>query len=130
MDLRKKVSVRDFFRRGSGSYSRPSNKEELDEVIEKITIDETEKVKLKGISDKISGSGKAILLDSNLEEFKTTSARGLGGLLRKIERRPAVIVMDGSVTNSIITAAEDAKCQVIVAKNFSATSPNIQLLSL
>ena len=45
-------------------------------------------------------------------------------------RRPAIIVMDGSVTNSIIQAAEEARCQVIVAKNFSATSPNIQLLSL
>ncbi len=144
MNLRKKVTVREFFRyesrgnsrnydRSSRSSSRDepvSNREQLDEVIEKIKIDETEKVKLKGIADKISGTGKAILLDSNLEDYKTTSARGLGGLLKKIEKRPAVIVMDGSVTNSIIQAAEDAKCQVIVAKNFSATSPNIQLLSL
>jgi DNA primase len=131
MILRKKISVKDFFRRGGPRETpRPADRADLDEVTEKISLDENDKVKLKGIADQISGSGKAILLDSNLHDYKTTSARGLSGLLKKIEKRPVIIVMDGSVTNSIITAAEDARCQVIVAKNFSATSPNIQLLSL
>jgi DNA primase len=125
MNLRKKVPVKDFFRKG-----RPTSKEELDEIVEEIKIDETEKTKLKAIADKISGTGKALLLDNNLREYKTTSARGVGGLLNKIDKKPTVIVIDGSVTNSIISAAEEAGCQVIVAKNFSATSPKIQLLSL
>jgi DNA primase len=141
MNLRKKVTVKDFFRYESKNGNSRNNyrdypkkedvsKEVLDELIEEVKIDETEKTKLKGIADKISGSGKAVLLNSSLEDYKTTSARGLAGLLKKIEQKPVVIVMDGSVTNNIISAAEDAKCQVIVAKNFSATSPNIQLLSL
>ncbi len=136
MNLRKKVTVKEFFRNDSRNNSRYSyhqekiSKDELDEVIEEIKIDETEKVKLKGISDKISGTGKALLLDSNLEEYKSTSARSISGLLRKLDKKPVVIVMDGSVTSGIISAAEEVKCQVIVANNFSATSPNIQLLSL
>ncbi len=138
MNLRKRITVKDFFRyesrnRGRDSYQsrdRSSSREQVNEVIEKITLSDSDKEKLKGISDSLSGSGKAVLLNSNLEEFKTASARSVGGLLRKLDRKPAVIVMDGSVTNSIITAAEEARCQVIVAKNFGATSPNIQLLSL
>ncbi len=40
------------------------------------------------------------------------------------------IIIDGTVTNSAIRAAEDAGCQVIVAKNFTTTDTDIQLLSL
>ena len=39
------------------------------------------------------------------------------------------MIVDGTVTNSVILAAEEAKCQIIVAKNFAATSESIKLLS-
>ena len=40
------------------------------------------------------------------------------------------IVIDGTVTGAIIRAAENAKCQVIVASNFATTDTSIKLLSL
>jgi hypothetical protein len=38
--------------------------------------------------------------------------------------------MDGTVTKSMISSAEDAGCKVIVAKNFATTDTSIKLLSL
>jgi pentose-5-phosphate-3-epimerase len=46
-----------------------------------------------------------------------------------VNERPYAIVLDGTVTGSVIDSAEDAGCQVLVARNFAATSNNIKLLS-
>jgi DNA primase len=72
---------------------------------------------------------KAIFLDSDLNELRKVSARGIGVALRKTRDRPSVIVIDGVVTGTVISAAEEAGCQIIAAKNFAATSDSIKLLS-
>ena len=122
MNLRKKVPVEVYMRKEKYVPRK-------EESIEKIELDEETKAELSEISKKNEGSGKAILLDSNLNEMKTVSIRGLGLTLKKVREKPSIIVMDGTVTSSIIQSAEDAKCQIIVAKNFATTSDSIKLLS-
>lgn len=121
MNLRKKVSVDEFLRRDK--FSRVS------EVPKKIELSNEDKEKLKKVFASNEGSGKAIFLNDSLEEFKSVSARGLGGALKRLDEKPVVIIVDGTATSSTISAAEEEGIQVIVAKNFTATSNKIQMLS-
>jgi len=124
-NLRKKVSAEDFFSKSSFKAKKVETK-----AIEKFELSEENKNKLKEISKKNQGSGKAILLDDRLEEIKTISTRSLTGFLRRNRLKPLAIIIDGAVTRSIIQLAEEINCKVIVAKNFATTDTNIQLLSL
>jgi DNA primase len=124
LNLRRKIPLNEFFRR-EGMQKRENGKEDTS----KIDLSEEDKEKLKKISKEIDGSGKAIILDDSLKEVKEISARGLGGSLRRLSDKPKIIVLDGTVTSSVLESAEEAGCQIIVAKNFAATSNKIQLLS-
>jgi DNA primase len=124
MILRRRVPLNEFLRR-EGMQKRESN----DNTPKKKELNEEQKEKLKKILKDNEDSGKAILLDESLKEIREISARGFGGSLRRVNEKPFVIVLDGTVTSSVIEAAEDAGCQFIVARNFAATSNNIQLLS-
>lgn len=123
INLRKKIPLNEFLKR-EGMHRRENK-----EIPSKIELDEEDKERLKRISKEIENSGKAILLDDSLEEIKEVSARGLSGSLKRLEKTPSVIVLDGTVTSPILDSAEEAGCQIIIAKNFAATSENIQLLS-
>jgi len=130
-NLRKKVPAEDFF--SKSSFKKPKEKAEdnpLQKPIEKFELSEENKNKLKEISKKNQGSGKAILLDDKLEKLKVVSTRSLNNTLRRVEIKPSIIVIDGTVTNYIIQIAEEINCKVIVAKNFATTDTKIQLLSL
>ncbi len=124
MNLRKKISLEEFF--SKEKYAKPVPEKE----VKRIDLSDKDKTKLKELSDENQGTGKAILLDKSLEEIKKVSVRGLNGALRKISKKPSIIVIDGTVTSSIIKASEEAKVQVIAAKNFATTDTDIQLLSL
>jgi DNA primase len=124
MNLRKKIKAEDYFGRKK-IYER----EEAPKPEEKSEV-EIDKEKLKEISNKNKGSGKAILLDESLEEIKSVPVKSLVGSLRRARKNPLVIVIDGIATNPIINSAEEAGVQMIVAKNFSTTDTKIELLSL
>ena len=129
MNLRKKVSLKEFLKKDNGFPEKEIPKEELDKKIDEFFLDEEAKTRLKEISKKISGSRRAVLLNSELQEIKTVSLRALTGVLKRIDEEPSVIVVDGTVTGAIITAGEEAGCKAMVAKNFYATSKKIQMLS-
>jgi len=92
-------------------------------------LSKDDKEKLKELSAKNKGTGKAILLDSNLEEIKKISTRGINSALRKLGKKPFVIIMDDTATGSTVRAAEEAGCVVMVAKNFTTTDTKLELLS-
>ena len=119
MALRKRIPVEEFFtKKGHEDVSSSFNNHEID------------KEKLKEISKRNEGSGKAIILDSSLNEIKKVAARAVSVSLKKSERNnPAVVVVDGTVTSSIIRSAEEAKLRVIVGKNFATTDTRIELMS-
>ena len=91
---------------------------------------ENDKEKLRELSSKNHGTGKTILLDEKLEEIKKASIKGVGSTIQKMRKKPAIIIIDGTVTAPILNAAEESGIQIIVAKNFATTDTNIQLLSL
>jgi len=126
MILRRRTPLNEFLKR-EGMQRRESTENE--KTPKKKELNDEEKEKLKKLSKENDGSGKAILLDESLKEIREISAKGFGGSLRRLNEKPYAIVLDGVVTSSVIESAEDAGCQVIVAKNFAATSNNIQLLS-
>jgi len=137
MNLRKKVPAKDFFSsfsfekketRKSYSENKIKNKKEIKQE-EKFELNSENKNKLKKLASDNEGSGRAIILDSSFNVIKDVSARALSGTLNRLRDKPTAIVIDGKATNSIIMSAEDAGCDVIVAKNFSAMSDNIQMLS-
>lgn len=137
--LRKKVSVGEFFRGRQFSEERfDQKKAEVAEEIKsapetesegKTEISENERTKLKEISDSNKGSGKAVVLNKDLESIKEVSAKSLGSSLKRIDNAFAIVI-DGSVTPGILRAAEEANIKAIAASNFSATSDKIQMLSL
>ena len=126
MNLRKKIPLNEFLKR-EGMQRRDQDVNQNPSKRKDLAGDERDK--LKKILRSTEGSGKAVLLDESLKVIREISARGFGGSLRRMNERPYAIVLDGTVTGSIIESAEDAGCQVLVAKNFAATSNNIQLLS-
>jgi len=138
MNLRKKIPVEEFFSQNNSGerykkrtyeeYQEQTREKEPEEV-KQIYLSDEDKEKLKKISDENYGTGKAVLLDSSLNEIKRVQLKGLGGALRRITQKPAVFIIDGTVTASIIKSAEELAVQVIVAKNFATTETEIKLLS-
>ena len=123
MNLRKRATVGEFFSRERYNGRSTETKSKLD-------LTKENKEKLKVLSAKNEGTGKAILLDSELNEIKKISVKTLSNTLRRIDKKPSVIVIDGTVTSPIIYSAEDASVSAIAAKNFATTDTNIELLSL
>jgi len=122
MCLRRRLSVDEFFKKKD--FKKTFKKEEP-----KVKSGSIDREKLKELSKKNQKTGKAILLDEKLEEIKKVPARGLGGALKRMRKKPSIIVIDGTVTRPIITASEEAGVRVIAAKNFATTDTKIELLS-
>jgi DNA primase len=121
MALRKKVLVRDFLSRSSRETKEPEKEESFE-------LDEKTKNKLKEISKNNEGTGKAVILNDSLNEIKSVSVKMLSGALNRIREKPTAVVIDGIATIPIISAAEDATVNVIVAKNFATTDTKIKLV--
>jgi len=133
--LRKKIPVRDFFYRGR-EYDNNRNYRENRQADEKKeekpeikTNAELDKKKLKEIFDENAKSGKAILLNENLEEIKKISVKTLASSLSRLNEKPYAVVIDGTANSQIISACEDVGIQIIAAKNFSTTESKAKLLS-
>lgn len=125
MCLRKKIPIREFSARSSYS-GRSFEKEERKE---EPGLNNESKEKLKEISEKNKGTGKAVLLDNSLEEIKNISIKALTTTLKKMEKKPSFIIIDGTATVSAIKAAEESGVKALVAKNFTTTDTQIKLLS-
>ena len=135
MCLRKTISVEEYLRKGYFPRDKEETKSKnLEESViesDKLELDEEKKSKLKELSKENQGTGKALILDSKLNEIKEISIKGFGASLEKIkkEQKPEIIIIDGIATKNILSDAEESGCQIIVAKNFAATSDKIKLLS-
>jgi len=125
MNLRKKIPAAEYLSRNNFQARAPIKE------VEKISFELNDEIKkkLEEIFRENEGSGKAILLDSNLKEIKSVSARSINSTLRRLDRKPSIAVIDGTVTSGVIESAEEAEIKVIVAKNFATTNTSIKLLS-
>lgn len=129
MNLRRRVPVDEFLARERLHRGRFRRNEETPEAVKKVELSEKDREKLKELSAKNKGTEKALLLDSNLEEIKKISARNMNSALRRVGKKIPIIIIDGTATGSTIKAAEEVGCQVLVAKNFTTSDTNIELLS-
>jgi DNA primase len=127
MCLRKKIPLQEFLSR-SGYLKRSFEKPEKEEKKTEGLNDNSRK-KLKEISEKNKGTGKAILLDNSLQEIKSVPARSLATTLKKMRKKPSFVIIDGIATVPTIKTAEESGVQALAAKNFTTTNTKIELLS-
>jgi len=136
MLLRKRLTPAEFFsnfsdkRRSYESSRESSEVSQKQEEVSSVPLNDTDKKRLREIASANANSGKAILLDRNFGVIKEVSAKSLANALDRIREKPKMIVIDGTVTHSIIMAAEDSRVDVIAAKNFASNNTKIQLVSL
>ena len=121
--LRRKVPAEEFLRENKRSFLTES------EAKKDFEIDDRKKSRLKEIFEKNRNSGRAVILDSHLEEIREVPIKALNGFLERNTDKPKILVIDGNVTKQIISSSEGSHVQLIVAKNFTTTDTNIKLLS-
>jgi len=124
MCLRKKIPAGEFFS-GRNSNSRTSERRSSTSSF----LNEENKKIIKEIANENKGSGKAILLNDSLEEMKKISSKAINTTLKRMRNAPSIIIIDGTATNNLINDAEEIGVKVIVAKNFTTTDTNIELMS-
>ena len=133
MCLRKKVPASELGRRSFGAergrYSEETHEKETSEKPLLRTLSSNQKEKLKEISEKHKGKGKAVFLNENLEEVKKVVAKTAATVLRNLREKPFALIVDGTATPALIGAAEDANVKAISAKNFTTTDTEIELVS-
>lgn len=137
MNLRKKIPVGEFLSRRrypsrapyEKNYEKINNEETGSKVTELNESNKDDEEKLKQIFRENQGNEKAVILDKEMNEIKKVSAKSLVLSLRKLNEIYALSI-DGTATMPILNAAADAKCQLIIAKNFATTDTGIKLISI
>ena len=149
--LRNKLSVDDFTnkflrksrqrrtRRAEIEGKRETKVEKIEPIVEKIEKLELTKemrLSLQKQFKEIKGTKSALLIGKDKGDKlkvikKVSSSEIVRNLytLQKRNRQIYVLIMDSTVTASIIRAAEKINCQYIAAKNFATTSDKVELLS-
>ncbi len=130
MNLRRRIPAAEFFSRRrypsrAPTYDRYEEKKKPDAS---MTPSADAEKKLKLIFKENEGSEKAVVLDKDMNELKKVAVKGLVSALKKIAGAYALSV-DGTLTNIILTEAEEIGCELIVAKNFITTDTKIKLIS-
>jgi len=129
--LRRKISADDYLRMmNRGDFG--SFEEEKPDSNGDGEYSGNVKEAAKSIYEKIKGTKAALLLDNNLDSIRKVTQREVIKFLRGSRTKVYAIIIDGTATNSIISACEEAGVKHIGATNFSATSEtgNINLISL
>lgn len=127
--LRKKEKVKDYVKSGSSGSSSYGSEEETPKVarkIKKMTAKEKEKV-LEEIND-VVGAKAAILFNENLEIITKLPISRLG--YYKTEEPIYVIAINDTALPNVIRSAEGLGASNLVAKNFTTTDTDINLVSL
>ncbi len=122
--LRNKLTVSDFIKKyRKNKKIKKEQEKELDEEKQEL---------FKKYLDEIEGTKSILLLDKNFKIIKKISVSDITRTLYGFKKRNKsvfALIMDTTVTPSIVNAAEQVRCQYIVAKNFATTSDKIKLLS-
>ena len=127
--LRKKVPAEEFFYNVNSRTSR-STASSFSDSLDKAKINESfDKQKIKEIAENVRDTGKAIFLDEDLKEIKSVPVSSAHMALKRLDKRPAVIIIDGAANNALLGAAEEANIRAIAARNFTTTDTKIELIS-
>ncbi len=127
MCLRKKIPSGEYFSRER--FSSRSSEGRTRSSASSSFLDEKRKKRIKELANENKGSGKAVFLNDSLEEIKSVSAKEVNMTLKRTRQVPSIIIIDGIANNNLIIDAEEIGVKVIVAKNFTTTDTNIELMS-
>ena len=119
--LRRKIPASEFSN-GKGFNSEPKRPEFEGDVKEKV----------KKIYDKIRGTKRAVLVDSNFDVIREISPKELSRSIQNMKRDIFAVVIDGSVNSAILKACEEKNIKHVGATNFASGigETNIELISL
>ena len=137
MNLRKKIPIGEFLSRRrypsrapyETDYKKTGKEETRPSVAELEEANKDGEERLKEIFRENQGKDKTVILDKDMNEIKKVSVKSLVSSLKKLKEIYALAI-DGTATMPILNAAEDAKCQLIIAKNFATTDTRIRLISV
>jgi DNA primase len=127
--LRRKMllSETSFRKRSYSAQEDDSEKESAEEIsIRKLTSGE--KDRLTHLGKSISGSGKALVVNESLDVINESPARSATSIIKRSDS-PFAVIVDGTVTKPILEVAREFGCQAVVAKVFSSTDTDLNLLS-
>jgi len=133
--LRKKIHASEFSKMLKfQKYSARNEQEKTEEKTESNEeiareISEEDKEKLRDFAGEIENTKSALILDEKLEVMGKVPIRNIFSFLSRTRRRAFCIIVD-TVTISVIKIAEEVNVKNIAARNFAASSDNINLISL
>jgi DNA primase len=130
MNLRRKIPIEEFLSKRKYPSRAPFYEKNYEKKEENKEYKKNEEEKLKQIFKENQGSGKAVILDKEMNEVKKVPVKSLCASLKRLDKCPHALAIDGTMTSSILSAAEEKKCQLIIAKNFASTDTKIKLISL
>ncbi|MDO8509134.1 MAG: DNA primase DnaG [Nanoarchaeota archaeon] len=131
--LRKKLPTDEFLRRLNSSGNGYNSYEAAEEIKEEPpSVDEdTAKKKIRGLYEGISGSKSALLVDNNFDVIRKVGNREVPKNIELSKKRVFAIVLDGTVTGTLIKTCEDFGVTYLGATNFgNVKDTRLKLVSL
>ena len=124
--LRKKVPAREFLSRDRFSERASESRTGSSSF---SFLNENTKKRIREIANENQGEGKAILLDSDLKEIEIFPVKSLSAGLRKTKEKPYAVIFDGTANQKIMDDIKESGAKILVAKNFTTTDTDIELMS-
>jgi DNA primase len=125
--LRRRESVNDYMKlEGNRKSKKEESEEPSNSKKERMTDEEKEKV--REVLDEMLGTKAAVLFNKNMEVVKKLPLSRL--FYFKPEQEIYALAINDAATPNIIRAAEEMGVSNIVAKNFTTTQTDINLISI
>ena len=125
--LRRRESVNDYMKlEGNRKSKKEESEEPSNSKKERMTDEEKEKV--REVLDEMLGTKAAVLFNKNMEVVKKLPLSRL--FYFKPEQEIYALAINDAATPNIIRAAEEMGVSNIVAKNFTTTQTDVNLISI
>ena len=131
--LRRKMPTDEFLRKLNNStiFNSNSTVEKAEEVAENSIDDETAKKKIRSLYEEIEGTKSSLLLDTNFDIIRKVGAREVSKNIEISKRKTLAVILDGTVTSTLVKTCEDFGIVYLAATNFGTVKDTkLKLISL
>ncbi len=131
--LRRKMPIDEFLRKINNStiFNSNSTGEEVKEVAEKSIDDDTARKKIRSLYEEIEGTKSSLLLDTNFDIIRKVGAREVSKNIEISKRKTLAVILDGTVTSTLVKTCEDFGIVYLAATNFGTVKDTkLKLISL
>lgn len=127
--LRKKLPVEEFIRRSNGGLNDLHEENAGEEVVAPDMG--VVKSKIRALYAEVEGEKSALLLDNTLDIVRKVSQRDAAKMIEMSKKRIFAVVLDGTVTGTLLKVCEENGIQYLAATNFgNVRDTNVKLISL